>query len=210
MAKYRQLGSRWPPVAHGVSLGNGNADGLALRYVDAVTEAAAHLQVRWYRDHLCFLSAGGVSLGHFAPLEDEPGALAVLAEKAVEMTRRVQVPLLLENPADVLGLGAQGRAAGTRWRQAFSRSLSAAQAGAILDVTNLLYNARNDGFDAVSYIDALALDRVVQIHGAGGREIHGLWIDSHDSAVEPESLDLLRLATRKYSNLRAVTTEWDD
>lgn len=206
-ATFRRLGSRWPLIGHGVALGIGNADGVDDDYVQAIATLVAKLHVRWYSDHLCFLSAGGVDLGHFAPLAADPETLEVLAENANRVRSAISVPLLLENPADVLGLGASSGAA---LGASFGACIEAADTGAILDVTNLLYNARNDDFDPLAFIEAMPSERVVQVHVAGGRKVDGLWIDSHDRGVEPESLDLLRVAVRACPNLRAVTLEWDE
>lgn len=210
MDRFRRLGARWPLIAHGVDLGIGNAEGLDRNYLDAIGEATSRLRVRWYGDHLCFLAAGGISLGHFGPVGDDPETLERLTENGALLAERITTPLLLENPADVLGLGAGPSGAGPSLGRSFGSAIGAAGAGALLDLTNLLYNARNDGFDAQAFVDALPHDRIVQIHLAGGRNIGGLWIDSHDRPVEPESLELLRYALARSPNLRAVTIEWDE
>ncbi len=82
--------------------------------------------------------------------------------------------------------------------------------GALLDLTNLLYDARNGGFDPHTYLEALELERVVEVHLAGGREAFGLWIDSHDRPIEDDSLALLAWVARRAPNLRAVILEWDE
>lgn len=207
---YRRLGARWPLIGHGVALGIGNAEGIDAGYVTAVAGVLEHLHVRWYGDHLCFLSAGGHDLGHFAPIGADPDSLEVLRTNGAFVQQAVSTPFLLENAADVLGWGADGPEAGRRLGAEFGACLEAAGAGAILDVTNLLYGARNDGFDAEAFIAAMPLDRVVQVHLAGGRQIDGLWIDSHDRPVEAESMALLQVVLRESPNLRAITLEWDE
>ncbi|HEY8430733.1 MAG TPA: DUF692 family multinuclear iron-containing protein [Sandaracinaceae bacterium] len=212
----RRLGARWALVAHGVALGVGDADGVDEAYVAEVHATLRALHVWWWSDHLAFLRAGGVDLGHFAPLDGAEDTLEVLRRNAARAREGAPCALLLENPADVLGLGAwsaeaccpheSGAALGARYREA----LRAAGTGALLDLTNLLYDARNGGFDPIAYLDALELDRVVQVHLAGGREAFGLWIDSHDRPVEADALALLAHLAPHAPNLRAVTVEWDE
>ncbi|MCB9592493.1 MAG: DUF692 family protein [Sandaracinaceae bacterium] len=206
----RQLGARWVLVAHGVDLGIGDAAGPDPAYLGDVHETLRQLHVRWWSDHLAFLRAGGVDLGHFAPLDGEPDTLATLRGNARRAQTGAPCPLLLENPADVLGLGvtdaASAEVLGARYRDA----LRAAEVGALLDLTNLLYDARNGGFDPLRYLDALDLDRVVEVHLAGGREAFGLWIDSHDRPVEAEALGLLARVAERAPSLRAVIVEWDE
>ncbi|MGH1344409.1 MAG: DUF692 domain-containing protein [Nannocystales bacterium] len=207
---FRRLGARWPLLGHGVALGIGNADGLDCGYLAAISEILAHLHVRWYGDHLCFLTAGDYELGHFAPVGADHDSLAALEVNGAEVRRTVTVPFLLENPADVLGWGAESPNAGARLGREFGACIEAADAGAILDVTNLLYGSRNDGFNAEAFIAAMPLERLVQVHLAGGRQIRGLWIDSHDRPIEPDSMALLEVVLRDSPNLRAVTLEWDE
>lgn len=203
----RRCASRWPVVGHGVALGVGSADGVNERYVQSIGAMLEKLGARWYSEHLGFVSVGGIEVGHFAPIDDSPEQLDALWTNAAQVRAHVRPPLLLENPADILGLSAADDGP-TRARR-FVRCLEAADAGALIDVTNLLYNARNDGFDPFAYIDALNPERVVQIHVAGGRCCDDLWIDSHDRPLEAEVLALLRAVVRRAPNLRAVTLEWD-
>jgi uncharacterized protein len=206
----RRLGSRWPLVAHGVSLGIGGAEGVDGAYLAEVHEALRQLHVRWWSDHLAFVRAGGVELGHFVALDGQADTLEVLRQNAVRARADAPCALLLENPADVLGIDVEGEAAGRAAGERFREALRAAQSGALLDLTNLLYDARNGGFDPRDYLDALELERVVQVHLAGGREAFGLWIDSHDAPIEAEALELLAVLAPRAANLRAVTVEWDE
>ncbi|MCA9609901.1 MAG: DUF692 family protein [Myxococcales bacterium] len=206
----RRLGARWVLLGHGVDLGIGDADGLDRGYLDEVHEALRQLHVHWWSDHLCFLRAGGVDLGHFAPLDGAPDTLARLAENAAMARDGAPCPLLLENPADVLGLGAEGPDAGARLGARYGDALRATETGALLDLTNLLYDARNGGFDPLAFLAAMDLERVVQVHLAGGREAFGLWIDSHDRPVEADALALLASIAPRTPSLRAVTVEWDE
>jgi len=210
----RRLGRRWPILAHGVGLGIGAAQGLDLSYVDAIAEACARVRARWYTEHLCFVRAGGVELGHFVAVDDDRESLEVLARNAAEVRARVDRPLLLENPADVLGPPRHARqptpAPGRRLARAYTRSLHAAEAGALLDLTNLLYDARNSGWAVDEFWLELDFERVVEIHLAGGVEFRGLWIDSHSRPVETEALALLAEVVTRAPNLRAVIIEWDE
>ena len=156
------------------------------------------------------MRAGDVTLEHFAPVDDDDDSIAQVADNCRTVRDAVGIPVLLENTADVLGWGGLGTDAGPRRGRGYARTLTRADVGALLDLTNLLYDARNDGFSAADYLDALPWERVVQIHLAGGRQIHELWIDSHDRPVEPEALDLLASVVGRAPNLRAVTIEIDE
>lgn len=207
---WRRLGARWPLVAHGTDLGVGDAAGVDPGYVATVHRALGAVHARWYSEHLAFLHGGAVALGHFGPLGDDDEALAALARNAAVARRGCPCALLLENPADVLGYGADGPGAGAALGRAYARALVAADAGALLDLTNLVLGARNDGYDPEDFLAALPWERVVEVHLAGGVERDGLWIDSHSHDVDARALDLLGPVARRAPNLRAVVLERDD
>ena len=80
-----------------------------------------------------------------------------------------------------------------------TRVLDASGAGLLLDVNNVFVNAQNHGFDARVFIDALPLERVVQIHVAGHQRIeeHGLIIDTHGAPLIDPVFELLEHAVAK-------------
>jgi uncharacterized protein (UPF0276 family) len=211
-AAWRRLGARWPLIAHGTELGIGDAAGLDAAYVARAHAALRALHVHWYSEHLSFLRAGhgAPALGHFAPLGDDDDARAVLAANAALVRAGAPGPLLLENPWDVLGQGAHEPGAGERLGRAFGRALRAADAGALLDLTNLVLDARNGQWEPGAFLAQLEMDRVVEVHLAGGHRAQGLWIDSHAHDVDEEALALLGVLAPRASNLRAVVIERDE
>ncbi|WFT80822.1 MULTISPECIES: multinuclear nonheme iron-dependent oxidase [unclassified Methylobacterium] len=88
------------------------------------------------------------------------------------------------------------------------RLTGATGCGLRLDVTNVEVNAANHGFDARAFLAALPLDRVVQVHLAGGAREGGRLIDTHGAPVSEVSWELLAaLAAR--APVRAVLLERD-
>jgi uncharacterized protein (UPF0276 family) len=84
--------------------------------------------------------------------------------------------------------------------------------GLLLDVNNVYVSARNQGFDAAAYLEALPLDSVGEIHLAGhtarrfGDE--ELLIDDHGSRVAEPVWALYR-RTLALSGPRPTLIEWD-
>jgi uncharacterized protein (UPF0276 family) len=218
MDDWRALSKRWPLVAHGTSLGPGDANGLDPRYLSDISRCLRAVGAQWYSEHLCFLrSIAGDSardnpleLGHFGPLWLDDADLAVLARNVDALRAQWPGTFLLENPADVLGLAGEGAHAGRESGRRFRRALEAARCGALLDLTNLALQGRNDGFDPAVFLDELDWDRVIEVHLAGGRAHNGLWIDSHDHPVDEEAWSLLAVVRARAPNLRAVIIERDD
>jgi uncharacterized protein (UPF0276 family) len=214
MDDWRALGQRWPLVAHGTGLGPADARGVEERYVRRVADDLRAVGARWYSEHLCFLRAPGeagvIELGHFAPLCLDDDELAVLQHNISSVRARWSGPLLLENPADVLALQGVGPAIAKQSGERFARALRAAEVGALLDLTNLVLQGRNDGFDPVLFLDELPWERVIEVHLAGGRQVGDLWIDTHDHPVDEQAFELLSIVATRATNLRAVIIERDD
>jgi uncharacterized protein (UPF0276 family) len=208
LAAWRRLGAKWPLVAHGTELGIAGAHGPDDAYLRRVARALDEVRAHWYSEHLAFVRTPDAALGHFAPMGSSDDELAVLRENAARLRARVRTPLLLENPSDILGWESEagGRALGER----YARALYAAHAGALLDLTNLVIDARNDGWSAPHFLDGMDVGRVVEIHLAGGRVDGALHIDSHDHDVDEEALALVSYVAARAPDLRAVIIERDE
>lgn len=205
--QWRRLGAKWPLVAHGTNLGVADAEGVDPEYVAAVQATVREVRPLWYSEHLAFVRAGGIELGHFGPVDADPETLDVLRVNAACVRDGLRCPFVLENAADVLGFGgADGAARG----RAFARALEVSGSGALLDLTNAIYDARNEGFDVADYLDNVPWWRVVQLHLAGGCAHDGLWIDGHSARIDAEALTLLPEVARRAPNLRAVIIERDE
>ena len=114
------------------------------------------------------------------------------------------ISLLLENIAYTLELP------GEMTEAAFVRAvIEETGAGLLLDLENVHANASNHGYDPIEYLETLPLERVVEVHLAGGIQREGRYIDSHTRPVPEESWALLEwLAPR--TGIRAVIIERDD
>jgi len=53
----------------------------------------------------------------------------------------------------------------------------------LLDVTNIYNNATNHGYDPLDFLRRIPLDRVSQLHLAGGHYSDGMLQDSHSYPV---------------------------
>jgi uncharacterized protein len=76
-----------------------------------------------------------------------------------------------------------------------------------LDLHNVWTNERNGRQPVWDFVAELPLDRVWEIHVAGGHEHRGYWLDAHSGAVPEPVLDLLAEVVPKLPCLRLVTFE---
>jgi uncharacterized protein (UPF0276 family) len=87
--------------------------------------------------------------------------------------------------------------------------LESAGCGLLLDVTNLYTNAVNHGYDAAGFLAELPLERVTQLHFAGGHWADGELIDSHAHPAMEEVWSLMDRVFRA-APVKAITLERDE
>ncbi len=82
-----------------------------------------------------------------------------------------------------------------------------ADCGLLLDLHNLLANQRNGRQSVADVIDGLPLDRVLEVHVAGGFEYFGYWLDAHSGPCDDELMAILSWTLPRLRNVRAVIFE---
>jgi uncharacterized protein len=200
-----------PIAVHGVELSIGSAHALNGAYLDLLDQFQAQWPFKWHSEHLSFqtiLGADAHSLDTGVPLPIPPTleAVALVAARGNEITRRYGVPFLLENPAhylpDLPGDTEVGDDIGL-----MNAILDRCECGQLLDLHNVWCNAVNHRLAPRAIIDRFRLDRVGEIHVAGGTWSDGYWTDAHDSRVPQEVWDLLGYTLPRTPNVRGIVFE---
>jgi uncharacterized protein len=83
----------------------------------------------------------------------------------------------------------------------------AADCGVLLDLHNVLCNARNGRQSVTAFCDALPLERVWELHLAGGEREGDFFVDAHSGLVEPELMEIAAGLIPRLSQLRAIIFE---
>jgi uncharacterized protein (UPF0276 family) len=192
-------------IPHGLNLSLGSAEGLDPGYLGKFADLVARLKPPWWSEHVAFTRAGGVEIGHLAPLPFSIEALSILALNIAEATQRVEVPLIVENITYTIPMPGHEMGEGEFLAELTERT----GCGLLLDVTNLHTNAVNHGFDPTEVLDRLPLDRVVQLHFAGGEWHDGRLIDSHARPAPPEVWALLEEVVGR-APVKGIILERDD
>ena len=199
-----ELEAAFPLVPHGIGLSFGTDAPLDADHLRAVARLVERLGPPWFTEHLAYTEAHGWDVGHLAPLPLTRDAVDAVCRNVRLWRDTVGVPLLLENIATIVVLPGELTEA-----QFTTEVIERSGCGLLLDLHNLHTNAVNHGFDPFELLEALPLERVGQIHLAGGHEDEeGYRYDSH-SAPPPEPVwELLRFVAARAS-LNAVILEWD-
>jgi uncharacterized protein (UPF0276 family) len=176
------LRAHFPLTIHALGTSIGSADGVDERYLERIARLVAYAKPRWWSDHLAFTRAGGVQLGTFAPLPRTREAVEVVARNAARVRTIVDAPFALENPAAPFAVAGAEYDPG----EFLATVADAANCNLLLDLENLHADVWNIGTDAGAVVASIPVERVIEVHLAGGRRAGGGYADAHDGPV-PEA-----------------------
>jgi len=80
----------------------------------------------------------------------------------------------------------------------------------LLDVNNVYVTCYNHRLDAQIYLDALPLDRVIQVHLSGHSNKGNHIVDTHDDQVIDEVWNLYKYVVHRAGRVPNTMIEWDD
>ena len=200
-----------PVVVHGVELSIGSAHGLNNAYLNMLDSFQKEWPFVWHSEHIGFQTIAGdnnarLEIGVPLPMPATVEAVELVAERSANILKRYNVPFLLENPAHYFSDLPADPEIGNEYRflSAFTEKSGCYL---LLDLHNLYCNAVNHHFDAREVIDSLPLDRVIEIHVAGGSWRDGFWMDAHDGRVPEPVWELLEYVLPIAPNVAGVVFE---
>ncbi|MFJ3856453.1 DUF692 family multinuclear iron-containing protein [Streptomyces sp. NPDC090085] len=200
----RELRRGHPLVPHGLELSLGSPRPPDPRYVTALAELVEEIDAPWFSDHLCFTSSADISVGTLTPLPRSRAVARDVARRAQRVQEEVGVPLILENITYHIDLPNPLSEA-----QFIAEVMEHCTCGLLLDLTNLDINSRNHGYDVGDFLDTVPLERVVQVHLAGGtQDPDGTARDTHSAPV-PERVWGLLAELSARTDIRATLLERD-
>ncbi len=188
----------YPLVSHGVSLSVAGSDPFSEAYLSELETLFEWIDPPWFSDHLCFSEYQGQYFNDLMPVPHTHAVASYVADRLKYLQDRFQRPVLIENISQYVHYA--GEITDDLSESAFiSAIVNQADAGVLLDVNNVYVNAINhtgEGQTAYAAIDAMPLDRVVQIHVAGHftkpkGSVPAL-VDTHGESVCDPVWDLLR------------------
>ena len=194
-------------LLHGVAQPFGGATDDPLDYLSLWRSAVDVLQPAWVSEHLSFnrtLQGSQVEdAGFLLPPQQTAGGVAQAVRNIRRFSNQIARPVAFETGVNYL----QPRAGDLEDGEFFAAIASEANCGILLDLHNLWCNERN-GRQSVS--DALAqmpLERVWEVHLAGGMELNGFSLDAHSDVVPEQLVDLAAEVLPQLPNVGALIFE---
>lgn len=217
-AVLQQIRAHYPVSLHGVGLSLGAACGVDTEHLEQLAGLVDRVEPCRVSDHASFARGNlrdgrTVHANDLLPLAFTDAQLAILVDNVQQVQERLRRPLLVENLSSYVG-----------WREAdwteagfFAELGRRSGCGLLLDINNLMVNARNarvaDPLRSVcGWVDEFASlappGMVGEIHLAGHSQQGDLIVDDHSTVV---SLPVWMAYAHALRRLGSVPTliEWD-
>ena len=201
-----------PKLLHCVGAPFGGGAIQSAAHLAALKSDIATLRPSWVSDHLSFNqfirpgangTAQTVCTGFFLPPAQCRDGVAQAADHIVRRRAATGVPIAFENPVSYLPPHPGEMPDG-----GFAAAVAeGADCGILLDLHNLLCNERNGRQSVAEYCRSIPLERVWEIHLAGGQFERGFWLDAHSGVVEPALLEIVAEIVPRLPSLRALIFE---
>lgn len=163
----RALGRHMPLVVHGVGLGLASTIPVDEKRLKKMARLVDYIQPVFWSEHLAFVRAGGIEIGHLAAPPRSPQSVAGTIRN-LERARKVVGSLpVMENIATLIDPPGS-TISETSW---ITQIMIGSGCELLLDLHNLYANAQNFGFDAIDFLKQIPLEKIRCIHISGGQWI---------------------------------------
>jgi len=197
----QELGNHF--LVHSVAAPVGGSGRPSNHHLDLLRRTITALKAPWVSEHLSFNASHGVSTGFFMPPRQTSAQIQVIADNIRRLQDSLGVPVAIENGVSYLN----PRTDEIPDAEFIAMVAETADCGLLLDLHNAYTNAINGRQPLDEFLKGLPLNRVWEIHLAGGIRQDGFWLDAHSGAVPDELWPLIRELPTKLANLQVVNFE---
>ncbi len=201
------LTKSYPIHLHSLDFSIGSADGVNLKSLESHKSVIREFEIETVSDHIGFSKARGLRTGTpilNPALNDEN--IQVLSQNVIFLKNELGKPFFIENNSHCIN-----------WPEStytdaefISAVASKADCGLLLDLPNMLADARNYNFSPYNFIDGLPSERIQMIHVAGGDWMDGFAekkiTGGHNKMVEQDVWRLLEYVLAK-GNVQYIILE---
>lgn len=196
----------YPVVMHGVSLSIGTVDPLNSEYLRKLKSLIKLAKPLWLSDHLCWTGVAHRNTHDLLPVPYTEQALKHVVSRIRQVQDYLGLPIALENPSTYLDF----QSSSMPEAEFIARMVEQSGCHLLLDVNNVHVTCFNHRLDVQAYLDALPMERVIQIHLAGHSHRGTHIIDTHDDHVSDAVWTLYQQVLQRAGRMVNTMIEWDD
>jgi uncharacterized protein len=194
-------------LVHGVGFPVGGCEPPDPAAVSMTAACASLLGAAHWSEHLSFnkatVAGRRTEAGFLLPPAQTLAGVEVAAEHVAAYRTAAEFPFLIETGVNYLRPREGELTDGAFIADVAQRG----DCGILLDLHNLLANERNGRESVADVLRELPLDRVLEVHVAGGFELSGYYLDAHVGGPDDELLALTAAVLPRLPNVRAVMFE---
>lgn len=203
----RRMRDEMVVIPHSIGLSIGSVYSFERNHLLQISQWHEWLKFPWHSDHLAYNlaehGADEMNVGVTLPMPHDQETLDLLAPRIAEVTAQLDIPFLLENNVYYFNF-ADEQMTEARF---LNRMCEMSGCYLLLDIHNLYTNCRNHAMDPYEFLEELNLDRVIEIHIAGGMEYGGVYLDAHSDVSPAPVWELLDHVLPKCKNVGGVVFE---
>jgi uncharacterized protein len=166
-------------------------------------ETIERLDAPWASDHLSFNQTPEFATGFFLPPRQTLVGVETVTRAIDDLQQALSVPIAVETGVNYLRPRADELPDG----EFVARVVEKADCGLLLDLHNVFTNGLNGRQPLGEYLDELPLERVWEVHLAGGMELEGFWLDAHSGAIPDPLYKVCEDVIPRLPNLGAIIFE---
>ena len=171
--------------------------------VELLRETIRYFDSPWASDHLSFNQTPEFATGFFLPPRQTPEGANAVTTSIRALQRGLGVPDLRRDRRELSPPRADELPDG----EFVARVVETADCGLLLDLHNIFTNSLNGRQPIDEYLDQLPLERVWEIHLAGGMEMDGFYLDAHSGAIPDALYAVAERLIPRLPNLSAMIFE---
>lgn len=157
----------------------------------------------WASDHLSFNSTLDFHTGFFLPPRQTDRGVSLAVNNVRILQQELRVPIAVEPGVNYLKTRSDELEDGH-----FVCNVSLeADCAILLDLHNLYTNELNNRQSISLFLSQIPLDRVLEVHLAGGIEMDGYWLDAHSGAIPERLIKIAEEIIPHLPNLKAIIFE---
>jgi uncharacterized protein len=179
-------------------------------WLEATSKHIQTVESPWFAQDVayCFWEEGSgysTSLGYFIPPPFNQASLQLAVERVKEVQAKVSVPVAVEPPPVTFITGS------LPLFSFFGSLAEQTDCAILLDMGHLVSYEMASGRSVLEAIDELPVERVIEVHIAGGRLKEGktgpIYVDAHECAIVDQTWKMFESMLPRLPNVKAVCYE---